>query len=84
VLIFKNISSSSISLFVLNRLMNKYRRNSNVDLSNSPNETFLKQRESEREVKEKRKNKEDLILLLKLIKTLIFVLLNGNKKRQNS
>ncbi len=64
--------------------MNKYRRNSNVDLSNSPNETFLKQRESEREVKEKRKNKEDLILLLKLIKTLIFVLLNGNKKRQNS
>jgi hypothetical protein len=52
VLIFKNISSSSISLFVLNRLMNKYRRNSNVDLSNSPNETFLKQRESEREVKE--------------------------------
>jgi hypothetical protein len=83
VLIFKNISSSSISLFVLNRLMNKYRRNSNVDLSNSPNETFLKQRESEREVKEKRKNKEDLILLLKLIKTLIFVLLNGNKNRQN-
>jgi hypothetical protein len=63
--------------------MNKYRRNSNVDLSNSPNETFLKQRESEREVKEKRKNKEDLILLLKLIKTLIFVLLNGNKNRQN-
>jgi len=63
--------------------MNKYRRNSNVDLSNSPNETFLKQRESEREVKVKRKNKEDLILLLKLIKTLIFVLLNGNKNRQN-
>ncbi len=70
-------------LFVLNRLMNKYRRNSNVDLSNSPNETYLKQSESEREVKEKRKNKEDLILLLKLIKTLIFVLLNGNKNRQN-
>ena len=40
VLMRRNISPSSCSLFVLNRFVNRVRRNSSVDLSNSPNETF--------------------------------------------